>query len=314
MKLNFLLYAAIIIMYIIFFVFLFFENIEGLIFILLFLLTSMSGYKLILDLYEYKNILSIDFSKIFGENTSFITSLFLNPLTLLILIVMLFVFTILYLRSKVKINAIFINILLIGVYVLFSMPSKKAGEGYFQLYTLFSVPVLVTILSLIMIIVTIHKLSSDSPTGKLNLSKKYREILNRYKGMLLSVILVIISTFISLTMIKRSKTDELNVTTINESMKYNYISAASLFVTYILSYFAFNDSYDLYKIIRYNMKTNDQYKRVTRGSCAGGMEQQIQDEIDNTMDEIPERTSDTTGGGYVEDGIFAGMPILRKLV
>jgi len=62
------------------------------------------------------------------------------------------------------------------------------------------------------------------------------------------------------------------------------------------------------------MKTNDQYKRVTRGSCAGGMEQQIQDEIDNTMDEIPERTSDTTGGGYVEDGIFAGMPILRKLV
>ena len=53
-----------------------------------------------------------------------------------------------------------------------------------------------------------------------------------------------IITFISLSMIKRSKTDESNVTTINESMKYNYVSAASLFVTYILSYFAFNDSYD----------------------------------------------------------------------
>ena len=76
MKLNFLLYAAIIIMYIIFLVFLFFESVEGLVFILLFLLTAMSGYKLILDLYEYRNILSIDFSKIFGENTNFITSLF----------------------------------------------------------------------------------------------------------------------------------------------------------------------------------------------------------------------------------------------
>ena len=315
MKLNFLLYAAIIIMYIIFLVFLFFESVEGLVFILLFLLTAMSGYKLILDLYEYRNILNIDFSKIFGENTNFITSLFLNPLTLLVLIVMLFVFVVLYLYSKVKINAIFINILLIAAYVLFSMPSKKAGEGYFQLYTLFSLPVLTTLLSLIMIIVTIFTLSSESPTGKLNLSSKYRGILNRYKGMLLSVVLTIISTFILLTRTKRTKTDDLNGSTVKESSTFNTISAASLFVSYILSYVALNDSYDLYKLIRFNMKTNDQYRRVTQGSCTGGMEEDIQDEIDESSIETPERTSNTEDI-EVGEGIFAGidLPLFKKLV
>ena len=85
----------------------------------------MSGYKLILDLYEHRSILNIDFSNVFGSNTSSIVSIFLNPLTLLLLLVMLFVFVIMYLQSRIRINAIFINVLLIAVYVLFSMPTKK---------------------------------------------------------------------------------------------------------------------------------------------------------------------------------------------
>ena len=284
MELNFLLYTAIIILYIIFFIFLLFENIEGLMFILLFLLSSMSGYKLILDLYENRNILNIDFSKIFGENTSGIVSLFLNPLTLLLLIVMLFVFILMYLKSRIKINAIFLNVLLIVVYILFSMPAKKSGGGLFQLYTLYSIPIMVILLSLIMMMVTIHTLNSDSIIGKMKLSKKYRNSLHRYKQMLISVITLIIATFIMLTTVKRTKMDStLNTYVSNDNDNFNYISAISILVTYVMSYFTFNDSYDLFKIIRYKLKTNDQYNHVTRGACTGNMEEELENPT-NSLD------------------------------
>lgn len=320
MELNFLLYTAIIILYIIFFIFLLFENIEGLIFILLFLLTSMSGYKLILDLYENRNILNIDFSKIFGENTSGIVSLFLNPLTLLLLIVMLFVFILMYLKSRIKINAIFLNVLLIVVYILFSMPAKKSGGGLFQLYTLYSIPIMVILLSLIMMMVTIHTLNSDSIIGKMKLSKKYRNSLHRYKQMLISVITLIIATFIMLTTVKRTKMDStLNTYVSNNNDNFNYISAISILVTYVMSYFTFNDSYDLFKIIRYKLKTNDQYNHVTRGACTGNMEAELENELANVSQSEPqiEPTSNTSDESVVDEENYfyeLNLPVFRKLI
>lgn len=320
MELNFLLYTAIIILYIIFFIFLLFENIEGLIFILLFLLTSMSGYKLILDLYENRNILNIDFSRIFGDNTSGIVSLFLNPLTLLLLIVMLFVFILMYLKSRIKINAIFLNVLLIAVYILFSMPAKKSGGGLFQLYTLYSIPIMVILLSLIMMMVTIHTLNSDSIIGKMKLSKKYRNSLHRYKQMLISVITLIIATFIMLTTVKRTKMDStLNTYVSNDNDNFNYISAISILVTYVMSYFTFNDSYDLFKIIRYKLKTNDQYNHVTRGACTGNMEAELENELANVSQSEPqiEPTSNTSDESVVDEENYfyeLNLPVFRKLI
>lgn len=320
MELNFLLYTAIIILYIIFFIFLLFENIEGLMFILLFLLSSMSGYKLILDLYENRNILNIDFSKIFGENTSGIVSLFLNPLTLLLLIVMLFVFILMYLKSRIKINAIFLNVLLIVVYILFSMPAKVNGGGLFQLYTLYSIPIMVILLSLIMMMVTIHTLNSDSIIGKMKLSKKYRNSLHRYKQMLISVITLIIATFIMLTTVKRTKMDStLNTYVSNNNDNFNYISAISILVTYVMSYFTFNDSYDLFKIIRYKLKTNDQYNHVTRGACTGNMEAELENELANVSQSEPqiEPTSNTSDESVVDEENYfyeLNLPVFRKLI
>ena len=314
MELNFLLYTAIILLYIIFFIFLFFENIEGLMFILLFLLTSMSGYKLILDLYEHRSILNIDFSNVFGSNTSSIVSIFLNPLTLLLLLVMLFVFVIMYLQSRIRINAIFINVLLIAVYVLFSMPAKKSGGGLFQLYTLYSLPIMIIVLSLIMMMVTIHTLKSDSPIGKMNLSSKYRKILHRYKQMLLSTVTLIIGTFIALTTLKRTKLDStLNTYITSDGDNINYLIMISLAAVYVISYLTFNDSYDLFKIIRYKLQTNDQYKRVTRGACAGNMEVALEDELTPPVPQT-EPTSNTEEVN-VAAGLFddLDLPIFRKL-
>jgi len=281
----------------------------------------MSGYKLILDLYENRNILNIDFSKIFGDNTSGIVSLFLNPLTLLLLIVMLFCFVLMYLQSRIKINAIFVNVLLIAVYILFSMPAKKSGGGLFQLYTLYSLPIMIILLSLIMMMVTIHTLNSDSVIGKIKLSKKYQKILNRYKYMLLSVVTLIIATFIMLTTVKRTKMDStLNTYVSNDNSNFNYISAISMLVTYVMSYLTFNDSYDLFKIIRYKLKTNDQYKHVTRGACTGNIEAELENELANISQSEPqiETTSNTEVVSIVDnsENIFYDMdlPEFRKLI
>ena len=73
----------------------------------------------------------------------------------------------------------------------------------------------------------------------------------------------------------------------------------SLAAVYVISYLTFNDSYDLFKIIRYKLQTNDQYKRVTRGACAGNMEVALEDEL----------TASTTNGTYntEEVNVAAGL-------
>ena len=92
MEWNFLLYVAIIALYIIFFVFLFMDNIEGLIFILLFLLTTMSGYKVVMDLYENRELVNYDIMNMFDflEEPFKIKSATLHPIALLSFGILLF--------------------------------------------------------------------------------------------------------------------------------------------------------------------------------------------------------------------------------
>jgi hypothetical protein len=105
----------------------------------------------------------------------------------------------------------------------------------------------------------------------------------------------------------------LNTYVSNDNDNFNYISAISILVTYVMSYFTFNDSYDLFKIIRYKLKTNDQYKRVTRGACAGNMEFALQDELIPPVPQT-EPTSNTEEVN-VASGLFddLDLPIFRKL-
>ena len=63
MELDLLLYVILIIFYLIFFVFLFVEKMEGIMLIMIFILSTFSGYKLLYDLYS-SNILNINLDTI----------------------------------------------------------------------------------------------------------------------------------------------------------------------------------------------------------------------------------------------------------
>lgn len=309
MTLNFLLYTAIIILYIIFFVFLFYKNIEGLVFILLFLLMTVSGYKVILDFYENRELLKVDFSQIFGPETNLISSLIFSPIMLFILLISLFILCILYSMSLASLNTIFVNVSLLAVYILFSMPSNSLSSPL-QLHVLYGIPIMLLIISLIFIMVTITTLNYNSPTGRLDLPYKYRNILNTYKGTFVTSILILIASMIFLTLSKRSKTSNKNVTEGYSGDSFNYITAGSMFFIYIFSFISFNGAYDIYKLVRYNMKTLDKYKLNIQGECGGSLP-----ESSDTIEEeasIP-TDSETTGGGTVTTGIFTGLPILRQL-
>ena len=128
MEWNFLLYVAIIALYIIFFVFLFMDNIEGLIFILLFLLTTMSGYKVVMDLYENRELVNYDIMNMFDflEEPFKIKSAALHPIVLLLLTVSLVIFIFMYMASRVSANYVITNAMLLVLYFCFQCRRKKA--------------------------------------------------------------------------------------------------------------------------------------------------------------------------------------------
>ena len=252
MEWNFLLYVAIIALYIIFFVFLFMDNIEGLIFILLFLLTTMSGYKVVMDLYENREIVNYDIMNMFDflEEPFKIKSAALHPIVLLLLTVSLVIFIFMYMASRVSANYVITNAMLLVLYFLFSMPAKE-GASFFQLYVLYGVPILGIILSLVFIMVCISVMNFDSPTGEIELNKKYRMIMNRYKGLLTATITIIMGSLLSITYLCRYDKNN-KIPKDNNAM--NLITTIGLVLSYGLSYASLNTSYVFYEASKFNMQ------------------------------------------------------------
>ena len=260
MKLNILLYAQLIVLYLIFCIFLFNDKIEVLMFVLMFLLTTMTGYKVLYDMYENKDKLNFDFSEILRFFN--IDAIFMSPLILVILIATLALFTYLYIRAKVSVNYVMANVVLLGVFFLFNIPSS--GSSYYQLFVLYGVPLFMLIMSSIMIMVAASILNGTVVSGKMNLSSHYREVLNTYKGLYVTTIFFLILTLVGMMAIKQIR---VNGTTTASSSKsfvdseksFNILSLVSLSVSYILSFFTFSESYDIYKYVQFDMNTSDNY-------------------------------------------------------
>lgn len=260
MKLNILLYAQLIVLYLIFCIFLFNDKIEVLMFVLMFLLTTMTGYKVLYDMYENKDKLNFDFSEILRFFN--IDAIFMSPLILVILIATLVLFTYLYIRAKVSVNYVMANVVLLGVFFLFNMPSS--GSSYYQLFVLYGVPLFMLIMSSIMIMVAASILNGTVVSGKMNLSSHYRGILNTYKGLYVSTIFFLILTLVGMMAIKKIRingpiTANSSKSFVNSEKSFNILSLVSLSVSYILSFFTFSESYDIYKYVQFDMNTSDKY-------------------------------------------------------
>lgn len=191
MELDLLMYILLIIFYLIFFSFLFVEKMEGIMFIIIFILSTFSGYKLLYDM-KTSEILNIDMNSV--QNTfSFAFDILRKfgsigvMMTLLVLFAI--TFTLFYMNYIPRVG-FSITTILLSISILFSIISQKLDDikqiSYFLLYI---GPMVLIMTSLIMMMDSIAKID-NSPINRMKMSRKNRENLLAYK------ILLFISTFI----------------------------------------------------------------------------------------------------------------------
>lgn len=234
-------YILMILTYIILCSFFLNTNIEVLMFVLMFLFTLVSGYKVVYDLYKNEMVFNLQILlQKFGAD-----KIVMSPVILLFLIVWLFISTFLYIASKSSINWVMGSVVSLTIFYLMNMyPNNKLS-----LYMLYSVPLFMLIMSTIMAMVAASILNGTVVSNKMDLSEKYRNKIMEYKRLYVSAIFILIIALVILSATNKDKYE----------LAYNLIIAISLAISYLLSFFAFSDIYDVYNYVQFDMKTSDSY-------------------------------------------------------
>ena len=91
----------------------------------------------------------------------------------------------------------------------------------------------------------------NSPTGEIELNKKYRILMNRYKGLLTATITIIMGSLLGITYLCRYDKNN-KIPKDNNAM--NLITTIGLVASYGLSYASLNTSYVFYEASKFNMQ------------------------------------------------------------
>lgn len=181
---NVILYVLIFAVYIMLFSFMFDnsnESIEGLVYILMFLLTSVSGIKLLHDLYKEENpILDNVFKSLVSEYNILYFGIYA------LLFIGLIVTTILY--TKKTADESLITLFVIGI--IFFILSMTISE--FTMFKSLFIPIISMILTSVNLLL-LPMYNKTSILGKIELkSKLFKKILHMIKGMFVSMVVLII--------------------------------------------------------------------------------------------------------------------------
>ena len=180
----FIIYFYFFVIYIIFFCYLFNYKIESLIFIFLFILTVLAGFKTIIDLYKNGNFnLNLTPLHAFFEDESmrFYNDLLFSPLVTLILTSFLIAAIYLYASgSNVPLNfLLFLSISLI-LYICIQL-----GNYYdtIPMFVVLGIPIILIIISLILMMVTIANYNANATVrnGQFSLSNINHPEMIKYK-------------------------------------------------------------------------------------------------------------------------------------
>lgn len=238
MEFDIIQYLLIIILYLGLFRFLYANEgkIEGLIFILLFVLTVFVGFKIIFDFYR-SSISAIDKELYFLRFKSFevfakeievlklIKDFLLSPLVTLVLLVLLIFSIVQYIQKGIRNDYDFLVTMCCLTFGQIGI-SLTNTDTKVPFYILFGIPIILLIVSLILIIVSIFNINSDAITKKLKLNKSGRERVKKYKDFFVSIIIFFI---VSLFLFSVSSIfDE------NNSVNENNKSSIDLFLTLFL--------------------------------------------------------------------------------
>lgn len=243
MEFDIIQYLLIIILYLGLFRYLYANDgkIEGLVFILLFILTVFVGFKIIFDFYN-SSVNSNDKESFFLRFKSFevfakeiqilrlIKDFLFSSLVTLVLLIVLIVSVVQYIQKGIRNDYDFLVTMVCLTFgqVAFSFTNSNTKIPF---YILFGIPIILLIVSLILIMISIFNINSDSPTKKLKLNKDGRKRIKKYKDFFVSIIIFIIVTLFSFSVV--SIYDE-NISGNDLSVNDNYKSSIDLFVTLFL--------------------------------------------------------------------------------
>jgi hypothetical protein len=197
MELDLLMYSLLIIFYLIFFVFLFVEKMEGTMIIILFILSTFSGYKLLYDM-KTNEMLNIDIDPI--RNTySFLFNFLKKFGSIGVMIVFLILFAASYTlhyfsyipRWGFSLSAVLLS-LSIAISLLFQKIDEIKQLSYFSLYI---IPMFLIMISFIIMLDSLSKVD-NTPGDRMKLSRRNREKLLIYKIFLLVSIVLIIGSLL----------------------------------------------------------------------------------------------------------------------
>ena len=246
MELDLLMYVLLIIFYLIFFIFLFVEKMEGTMIIILFILSTFSGYKLLYDM-KMNDVLNMNIDPI--KNTYSILFYFLKKLgSISVMIIFLILFAIsytLYYLSYIPRWGFSISAVLLSLSIALSLVFQKIDEikqiSYFSLYI---IPMSLIMISFIIMLDSLTKID-NTPGNRMQLSRKNRDKLLTYK-----ILLLISVTLIVGSLVYSSSTKSLN----SPSPDVDIVVFTCLIVLYITSSYALYYSNDISLIHRGKMK------------------------------------------------------------
>lgn len=238
MEFDIIQYLLIIILYLGLFRFLYANEgkIEGLVFILLFVLTLFVGFKIIFDFYK-SSVSAVDKELYFLRFKSFeiftkeieilklIKDFLLSPLVTLILLVLLIFSIVQYIQKGIRKDYDFLVTMCCLTFGQIGI-SFTSSDTKVPFYILFGIPIILLMVSLILIIVAIFNINSEAITKKLKLNKNGRERVKKYKDFFVSIIIFFIVTLFLFSVSP--------IYDKNNSVNENYKSSTDLLVTLFL--------------------------------------------------------------------------------
>ena len=195
MDYDIILYFIIVVLYIILFHNLFKDNIEGLIFTLLFVFTIFAGFKLLYDLYSLSNTAFIKYKSIYQlENFIYIMK---NPIIMFVLIVLFVLSLILFITGALNEDILITS----GTFLSFTVGLMFIDlEKNIPLVYLYAIPIILILISLMMLLFSISKFSNGSPFREpMKLSPKNRVRLTNVKNLLVAMFFFILLSLITFT-------------------------------------------------------------------------------------------------------------------
>ena len=197
MELDLLLYVILIIFYLIFFVFLFVEKMEGIMLIMIFILSTFSGYKLLYDLYS-SNILNINLDTIkdiYSPVLNILKRFGSIAVVLILLALFALTFTLFYFKYITNWGFSVSSVLLgisIGLSLIFQKMDTMKEVSYFSLHI---VPMSLIMISFVIMMDNLAKIDK-SPADGIKMSRNNRGKLMAYKIFLLLSITIIIGSLV----------------------------------------------------------------------------------------------------------------------